>query len=244
MGKDNSEVFSRHLSSEELERRIDDTNDPVLQQRLVFVRNLYRGDTIKTAAQLVGKDERTGRRWLTWWNQDGVRGLRPDVESADQSALAPTEKAEVEYLNYEVLVEHGWELDDDNLFEKAATAELDAEDHGTITVERGDFILEAAEDHGFTWPYSCRGGACANCAAILKEGEIDIGTQQILPEEAIEVHDARLTCIGTPITETVKIIYNAKHKEYLQELVLPPQQSETTNGEDRSENSGFFDSFL
>ncbi|MFB6193450.1 MAG: ferredoxin, partial [Halobaculum sp.] len=31
----------------------------------------------------------------------------------------------VEYLNYEVLDDHGWEMEDDDLFEKAADAGLD-----------------------------------------------------------------------------------------------------------------------
>ncbi|MCH7659316.1 MAG: hypothetical protein IH933_01610, partial [Euryarchaeota archaeon] len=66
-----------------------------------------------------------------------------------------------------------------------------------------------------------------NCAAILFEGEIDIdlGSQEILPEEAIHERDIRLTCIGTPATEEIKIVYNAKHEEYLQDIVLPPRES-------------------
>ncbi|MDY7081629.1 MAG: ferredoxin, partial [Halobacteria archaeon] len=30
----------------------------------------------------------------------------------------------VKYLNYEVLDDHGWSMDDDDLFEKAADADL------------------------------------------------------------------------------------------------------------------------
>lgn len=214
----------RYLSAEEIERYIDGELDAEMEQRLVFVRNLYRGDDVETAAKLVGKDEETGRQWLQRWNDGGIGGLQPG--STASRALAPGQQATVEYLNYEALDDHGWTLDDPDLFEKAAETDLDERDHGTITVDPDEHILEAAERHGLDWPYSCRGGACANCAAVLKDGEIDIdlGSQQILPEEAIHERDIRLTCIGTPAAEEIRIVYNAKHEPYLEDIVLPPRE--------------------
>ncbi len=126
----------------------------------------------------------------------------------------------VEYLNYEVLDDHGWSMDDDDLFEQAADAGLDAEDYGELEVNQGEYILEAAEAQGYDWPFSCRAGACANCAAIAKEGEIDMDMQQILSDEEVEEKDVRLTCIGSPATDEVKIVYNAKHLDYLQNRVI------------------------
>jgi ferredoxin len=126
----------------------------------------------------------------------------------------------VEYLNYEVLDDHGWEMDDDDLFEKAADADLSDEDYGTLEVNPGEYILEAAEAQGYDWPFSCRAGACANCAAILREGEIQMDMQQILSDEEVEEKDVRLTCIGSAETEEVRIVYNAKHLDYLQNRVI------------------------
>ena len=126
----------------------------------------------------------------------------------------------VEYLNYEVLDDHGWAMDDDDLFDKAADADLEDEDYGTIEVNQGEYILEAAEAQGFDWPFSCRAGACANCAAILKEGEINMDMQQILSEEEVEERNVRLTCIGTPEADEVRIVYNAKYLDYLQNRVI------------------------
>lgn len=126
----------------------------------------------------------------------------------------------VEYLNYEVLDDHGWEMDDDNLFEEAAGADLDAEDYGELEVNEGEYILEAAEAQGYDWPFSCRAGACANCAAILFEGEIDMDMQQILSDEEVEEKNVRLTCIGSAATDEVRIVYNAKHLDYLQNRVI------------------------
>ncbi len=126
----------------------------------------------------------------------------------------------VEYLNYEVLDDHGWDINDDDLFDTAADAGLDAEDYGTLDVNEGEYILEAAEAQGYDWPFSCRAGACANCAAILKEGEIEMDMQQILSDEEVEDKGVRLTCIGSPGADTVRIVYNAKHLDYLQNRVI------------------------
>ena len=126
----------------------------------------------------------------------------------------------VEYLNYDVVNDNGWSVDDDDLFDKAAEEDLDAEDFGEIEVAEGEYILEAAEAQGYDWPFSCRAGACANCAAILKEGEIEMDMQQILSDEEVEDKNVRLTCIGSPETDEVRIVYNAKHLDYLQNRVI------------------------
>ncbi len=86
----------------------------------------------------------------------------------------------VEYLNYEVVDDNGWDIYDDNIFEEAAEQGLDDEDYGTLEVNEGEYILEAAEAQGYDWPFSCRAGACANCAAIIVDGEINMDMQQIL----------------------------------------------------------------
>ena len=126
----------------------------------------------------------------------------------------------VEYLNYETLDDQGWDMDDDDLFEKASDAGLDEEDYGTLDVAEGEYILEAAEAQGYDWPFSCRAGACANCAAIVFDGEIDMDMQQILSDEEVEEKDVRLTRIGSAQTDEVKIVYNAKHLDYLQNRVI------------------------
>ncbi|MFP4631989.1 MAG: ferredoxin Fer [Halobacteriales archaeon] len=126
----------------------------------------------------------------------------------------------VEYLNYEVVEDEGWDVYDPENFEKAAEMDLDAEDYGEIEVFEGEYILEAAEREGFDWPFSCRAGACANCAGIIVDGDIDMDMQQILSDEEVEEKDVRLTCIGTPEGDDVKVVYNAKHLDYLQNRVI------------------------
>ncbi|QSG10221.1 Ferredoxin [Halapricum desulfuricans] len=126
----------------------------------------------------------------------------------------------VEYLNYEVVDDQDWDIYDDDLFEKAEDADLDEADHGELEVAEGEYILEAAEAQGFDWPFSCRAGACANCASIVREGEVEMDMQQILSDEEVEDKGVRLTCVGTPGSDEVQIVYNAKHLDYLQNRVI------------------------
>lgn len=131
----------------------------------------------------------------------------------------------VEYLNYGVLDDHGWSLEDDDLFEAAADADLAPEDRGRVLVQPGETLLEAAENRGLRWPYACRGGACANCAVVVLEGELSVPVNHILPAGMIE-RGVRLSCVGEPLTDEVAVVYNVKHLPDLDELRLPPRPFE------------------
>lgn len=137
----------------------------------------------------------------------------------DEKMDEEEETVVVTYLNYSVLAERGWDIDDGNLFEKAAAADLDDRDYGAFEVGEYEYVLKAAEDHGCAWPFECRAASCANCAAILKEGEIDMDMNLFLTDEEITERDLRLTCVGTPGSEDIKIVYNARRMDYLQQVV-------------------------
>ncbi len=137
----------------------------------------------------------------------------------------------VEYLNYEILEDYGWSLTDENLFEKAADEDLDHEDYGRLLAEPGETLLEAAENRGFAWPYACRGGACANCAVAVINGELETSINDILPTELIE-RGIDLSCVGKPITDGMQVVYNVKHLPDLEELRLPPRPFEQAYAND------------
>jgi curved DNA-binding protein CbpA len=137
----------------------------------------------------------------------------------------------VEYLNYDVLADYGWSLDDDDLFEKASTADLGHEDYGRFLAEPRESLLEAAENRGFAWPYACRGGACANCAVAIKEGELSMPVDHILPDEMLE-RGIRLSCMARPSTDRLQVVYNVKHLPDLDELLLPPSPFEKAQADD------------
>jgi ferredoxin len=141
----------------------------------------------------------------------GRAGPEPDEERT---------ATRVEYVDYQALSDHDWDLDDADLFERVSDAELDPGEGGRFLNDPDDTLLEAAEDCGFTWPYSCRGGACANCAVALLDGEMEMPANHVLPDELYD-QGIRLSCIGRPTTEEAKVVYNLKYLPELQELLLP-----------------------
>ncbi|MDB2241581.1 ferredoxin Fer [Halorubrum ezzemoulense] len=133
----------------------------------------------------------------------------------------------VYHLDRDALTEHGWSLDDEDLFEKAADADLDLPEYGRFLVEPGESILEAAERGGRSWPYACRGGACSNCAVVVVKGDVAMPGQSILSDEQIRGANARLSCVGVPITDEVKIVTGIGDTEAFADLRLPSPTEET-----------------
>ncbi len=150
---------------------------------------------------------------------------RTDLDSGVEEPTENRVESRIEYLNYEVLDDYGWSLEDDDLFEKAAEADLDVGDYGRLLVEPSESLLEGAENRGFAWPYACRGGACANCAVAVTDGEMTTPVDHILPSEMTD-RGIRLSCVGAPLTEEMRVIYNVKHLPELDELRLPPRPFE------------------
>mgnify|MGYP000336131497 CR=1 FL=1 len=143
-------------------------------------------------------------------------------EADDERTLGPT----VEYLDYAVVEAHNWELSDEDLFEKAEAADLDVDRYGLLVMEDRETILEAAERYGFSWPYACRGGACANCAVAVVEGEVEMPVSTVLTEE-MRAQGVRLSCIAEPVTDDLKVVFNIERLPGLAELRLPAEGFES-----------------
>jgi len=162
-------------------------------------------------------------------SDETVPGAESDgVEAADHHHDAGSR---VEYLNYEVIADRGWSIDDADLFAAAADADLDPRDYGEFLVEPGETLLEAAENRGFAWPYACRGGACANCAVAVVTGEMTVPIDHVLSPEMMD-RGIQLSCIGAPATAEMQVVYNVKHMPELDELRLPAYRFERTQSVD------------
>ena len=149
-----------------------------------------------------------------------------EVESQSTDRTADTTlTTDVEFVDYEAVADNGWALNDPDLFEKSRAAGLHGTDYGRLTVGREDPLLETVEQCGHSWPYSCRGGACANCAVAVLEGELSQPVNHILPEDAIE-RGIRLSCVGRPMTDSLKLVYNVKHLPSIADLRLPPRPAD------------------
>ena len=68
----------RHLSEEELERLLTETDDIKVYKRLVFLKLLYGGATLAEAATDVGVSEGTASNWVERWNEGGLGKLTPN----------------------------------------------------------------------------------------------------------------------------------------------------------------------
>ena len=161
---------------------------------------------------------------------DGREHRRVDAgsdEEDDGGSLHPR----VEYLNYEVLDDHGWQVDDDALFEKAAQAGLSDVDFGSFRVLPRESVLEAAERNDFAWPFACRGGACANCAVVVLDGDVETRVDHVLPDEMV-ADGFQLACNGIPTSDELRVLYNVKHMPELEELLLPPRPFEQAHSDD------------
>jgi ferredoxin len=144
----------------------------------------------------------------------------PDSRDRPADAAPPPAEVEVEYLDYEALADRGWSLEADDLFERAAAEALDPGEFGRFVDDADGSLLEGAEGCGFDWPYSCRGGACANCAVAVLEGDLEMPANHVLPDELYD-RGIRLSCIGRPTTDELRVVYNVRHLPDLEVLLLP-----------------------
>jgi curved DNA-binding protein CbpA len=195
------------------------------------------GDVEAAAGADAGRDERDGAADAGGPTADADRPGDDDAGDSDgdgddgDGGDAGPEGVRVEYLNYDVLADRGWGLDDEDLFEKAAAADLDPDDYGRILVGPRETLLEAAENRGFAWPYACRGGACTNCAVMVKSGEMPTPPGHILPPDLID-RGIRLSCISAPTTGETQVVFNVKHLPDVDDLRLPPSRFEQAHATD------------
>ena len=67
-------------------------NDAIVYNRLVFIRSIKNGNTIKDTARILDIDRRTGSEWLKNYNEKGVNGLIPHFNERGRKCLLTDEK--------------------------------------------------------------------------------------------------------------------------------------------------------
>ncbi len=78
----------------------------------------------------------------------------------------------------------------------------------TVTVDpNGSPILDHALAVRPETPFSCRGGACASCRAVVTSGEVAMDKNWSLNQEEVDAGQI-LTCQSHPISEVVELTYD------------------------------------
>lgn len=175
-------------------------------------------------ASSAGLTEATVREWFAGLADRPVETAADVISrygSRQRQPIVSTTDSRVHFLDHAAIEANGWSIDDPDLFEKASAAGLPHDAFGRVLVEAGQTILDAVERRGMSWPYACRGGACANCAVFVLEGDIAMPGQTVLTDRQVRVANARLTCVGVPVTEEVKLVMNVQHLDEFADLRLP-----------------------
>jgi len=84
---------------------------------------------------------------------------------------------------------------------------LEDQIHNIEVPYNGSSITELAEDNGIDVPYSCQGGVCRTCRALVTEGEVEMDENYALTDEEVE-QGYVLTCQSHPRSEKVSIDFD------------------------------------
>lgn len=81
------------------------------------------------------------------------------------------------------------------------------EEETTFEMDRGTRVLQAIKAEDLDPPYSCQGGICSSCMALVTEGEVEMVNNQILTDGEIE-DGLVLTCQSHPTTDKLTVDYD------------------------------------
>jgi len=90
-----SDKLIKHIPMDELKKLIRKEKDKYLFERLLFIRQLYRGDSVIQACDTLCISEQTGYNWLQQWNEKGYEGLKPEFGGGAPPKLTDQEKEQV-----------------------------------------------------------------------------------------------------------------------------------------------------
>ncbi|SCY34659.1 ring-1,2-phenylacetyl-CoA epoxidase subunit PaaE [Nonlabens sp. Hel1_33_55] len=94
--------------------------------------------------------------------------------------------------------------EDSHLSEISVT--LDDETH-TFTMRRDEVMLDVMLKNDIDAPYSCQGGICSSCIALVEDGDVKMRKNSILTDE--EVNDGfTLTCQACPTSAKVAVNFD------------------------------------
>lgn len=74
---------------------------------------------------------------------------------------------------------------------------------------KGDSVLDVVLASGIDVPYACKAGVCCTCRAQVLEGEVRMDANYTLEQHEVD-RGFVLTCQAHPVTDTVRLSYDAR----------------------------------
>jgi transposase len=91
-------LLIEHISEDELEGLIKHESSKRFVERLVFIRSLYAGEEVETAAKKLGRCRATGYLWLKRWNDGGLSALKPTPREGKAPKLPRDKQQELKQI--------------------------------------------------------------------------------------------------------------------------------------------------
>jgi len=98
MSKSEQIHIQKHISPEELNKKIRVERDRNILKRLYFVKYRYEGESVAVSSQRVGITRSVGYIWQERWNTSGYDGLAPRYWGGRLSKLSDHQKDELKNL--------------------------------------------------------------------------------------------------------------------------------------------------
>ncbi len=87
---------------------------------------------------------------------------------------------------------------------------LDGTRHSFVMDKNKDNLVDAGIKAGLEMPFSCKGGVCSTCRALVVEGEVDMDINFALEDYEV-ARGFVLCCQSYPITDTLLIDFDRDH---------------------------------
>jgi ring-1,2-phenylacetyl-CoA epoxidase subunit PaaE len=78
----------------------------------------------------------------------------------------------------------------------------------TVTIPPGTAILDGAQRARADLPFSCKGGVCGTCRALLRDGKVTMRRNFALEDPELAAGYV-LTCQSLPVTQALTVDYDS-----------------------------------
>lgn len=101
-----------HLDNGELNTLLEEHKDSYnIYRRVLLIKMVKNGDTIKRASEIIGINRKTGERWVKQYNEEGMDGLLTKYHNCGKKSKLDDEKLEM-LKDYIITSNQGFTIED------------------------------------------------------------------------------------------------------------------------------------